>query len=639
MKKLYYYLLILFAIPLISHAQDPLYNFDFADGMQDWTPNSVECAGAASDNALWMWVEDGSTEQGIYSAGFGTLDSRTPDSGIVILNSEFLDNNGEDNNEGNGTCPAPQIAELVSPSLDFSAEDTVILSFNQLYYRFSGYTNEGEGIDNFNETATYLEITANGEDWNRIALNDTVNTFRWNTLDNNELTFDISEYAAGESDVQVKFVWEGNYYFWGVDDVRFYGSRRDDIAITAFKYVPSNFETPASQIVNDTFNFVADIVNLGTATVDSAYLKVYVRANDGSGVEYFRDSVLVENMAPNDTMEMEVPNFYVPNDLAAGSYVMVYRLTTPGGITEVNFANNFRGEIFIVSEENKFRKTDRSDGSGIRYQAEEYLIGNYYEMADEFDDEIRVKSINFSNFASGESLQGKSIIVYLLKISDDIAPDFSNFDFTESVTDEDLSSFSIEGIGSYSYTAEDDNASVFSRFSADIFNFENTDDPVVLDPGGRYIAAVSYDNTNNTLFHEVSERITYYSALSPQQISTVVYVNGWAFNNPMGSDVAVVGMDLEVIMTSNEQELAETEVSIFPNPAQDYVNIDVSLENPQKIQTYLTDATGKILDMKVNDNFYQGRIRYDVSTYPTGTYFLKVNSSEGTKVKKISVLH
>src|SRR5690606_34130766 len=109
--RLVYFIILSATLIFTADAQEPLYNFTFTGGFQDWTSNSIECGGQPSDEAQWLWVDDGMIDQGAYS-NFGLMNSRTPDSGIVILNSDFLDNNGVDNNESNGDCPAPQIAEL-----------------------------------------------------------------------------------------------------------------------------------------------------------------------------------------------------------------------------------------------------------------------------------------------------------------------------------------------------------------------------------------------------------------------------------------------------------------------------------------------------------------------------------------------
>lgn len=636
--KLHYLFFLFLGMTTAVQAQDPVYNFTFTGGFQGWTSNGIECNGAPAEEAQWLWVDDGLIDQGSYS-DFGLMNSRTPDSGIVVLNSDFLDGNGIDDNIGNGDCPSPQIAELVSPSMDFSAEDSVLLSFNQLYYRFVGYFNES--VNERDQTATFVSISNDGgANWTEIPVNEALRTFRATRNYDGEITLDISDIAAGQSDVQVKFVWKGDYYVWAIDDVRLYGGRKDDLEISAFKYPVSNFETPQSNIKYDTMRFVADLVNLGTKTVDSAYLYIIVRGNDDNNQgEFFRDSLLIEDMVTNDTMEVEIPNYFVPETLAPGAYAFIYRLRNTERPSEVNLANNLRADVFLISED-EFRKTDRGDGIGFSFD-NDVIIGNYYQINEMFQERILLDKINFSAFGSGNNtLAGKEVIVYLLKIDDDVAEDLSDWNFTEATENKK----SIVAIGTYTFTAEDDlESDPNHRFEATEFlNLDNPDSAIVLDPGSRYIAAIEYQGDALDLIHNLGERITYYNTLGSDQFNTMVYDYGdeqW-FTGGFGLGmVAIVGMDLEIVMTPTEELLTSEELQIFPNPTSDYIKINMNLDRPQSVNVYLTDVAGKILNITNRTRFGSGTIEVDVQSVPSGTYFLNVTTADGMRTEKISVVH
>ncbi len=636
--KFHYFLYLMLGILTTANAQEPIYNYTFT-GVQGWTSNSVECGGMTSEEAQWLWVDDGQIDQGAYS-DYGLMNSRTPDSGIVMLNSDFLDNNGLDDNIGKGDCPSPQIAEFISPSLDFSDEDSVFLSFNQLYYRFVGY-HKGEEIDDTGKTATFVEISNdNGDSWTEIPVNEKLRTYRATQNYEGELTLDISEYAAGKSDVLVKFKWKGDYYVWALDDVRLYGGRKDDLEIANFKYPVSNFETPQSEIKHDTLRFVADVVNLGNQVVDSAYLYVLIRGNDDNNQgEYFRDSLLLQDLETNDTMEIELPNYFTTENLAPGAYAFIYRLRNTKRPVEVNLANNIRADVFLISE-NNFRKSDRGDGRGFKFD-DDVIVGNYYSINENFQDRILLDKINFSVFATGDNkLAGKELIVYLLKIDDNIADDLEDWNFTEATKNKK----SIVGIGSYTFTADDDEATdPGHRFeTSEFINLEDTDAPIVLEAGSRYIAAVEYTGSALDLIHNLSERITYFPTLGSDQLSTMVYdysKKQW-YTNGFGSGyVAIVGMDVTIEMTATENLLSDTEVKVFPNPTSDYIRVHMNLERPQEVNVYLTDVSGKLMNMTNRSKHISGTIEVDVQSVPAGTYFLNVTSEDGMRTEKISVVH
>lgn len=635
--KIFYPFLFLSLFVFTGNSQTPLYNFDFKGGFQGWISNSIECGGSASDNAEWIWVDNGRIEGTL--SNFGLMDSRTPENGIVILNSDLLDNNGDVNNIGNGDCPAPQVSELISPPLDFSDHDSVILSFNQLYFRFLGYYNEGKNIDYSDSTATFVGVSVDGQEtWEEIPINTDLNIFRATQNYESELTLDISEYAAGESEVHVRFLWQGDYYVWALDDIRFYGSRLYDLDISEFKYPVSNFETPQVQFVNDTMRFEANVVNLSPKPVDSAYLYVTVRANEGEDrTVYFEDSTLIQNLTFNDTVEVQLPNYFVPENFEPGSYAFIYRLVNVKRPEEVNMANNVRADVMIVSE-NRFRKTDRGDSFGMPMEAD-YMVGNYFKISPNVQERLLLDNINFSAFGrDGRPLAGKEVAVYLLKIDDDVDENLENWNFTAALENKK----SIAGIGSYIFTSQDDESQDLEEriVVKDLVDLDSYSDEIVLEPGGRYIALIEYtENAAKEIIHELGQRVVYYPISYPEQWNTMVYSGGQWYVNGFGAQyVAIIDIDVRMELTSTKEELTEQEVRIFPNPATDYVQIQLDLDRAQNVDVFLTDVSGKILKMNHHSKLYSDLLKVDVTSVPAGTYFLNVTTEEGRLTKKISVV-
>jgi hypothetical protein len=73
------------------------------------------------------------------------------------------------------------------------------------------------------------------------------------------------------------------------------------------------------------------------------------------------------------------------------------------------------------------------------------------------------------------------------------------------------------------------------------------------------------------------------------------------------------------------------DISIYPNPADDFININLNSTAPAVIK--ILDLTGQVIETRqVQKN--ENRIRMDIATYSSGVYLISYTSDEGTKVRK-----
>ncbi|ALO15373.1 hypothetical protein L21SP5_01731 [Salinivirga cyanobacteriivorans] len=178
-------------LSLSATGQTVLFSDDFNGSFPgEWTNNVI--AGPAGFPG-WEWTDVG----GDYG---GQLNSTTSGNGYLILDSDQY-----------GETGTPEEADLISPSIDCSDKD--IIQFSVEHWARS-YGNADITIsistDNFNtEDVIYNWVGAQ---------NDANGT---NQVISN---FDISEYAAGESNVKIKFKWQGEWDFWWlIDDIEVTG--------------------------------------------------------------------------------------------------------------------------------------------------------------------------------------------------------------------------------------------------------------------------------------------------------------------------------------------------------------------------------------------------------------------------------
>jgi hypothetical protein len=78
-------------------------------------------------------------------------------------------------------------------------------------------------------------------------------------------------------------------------------------------------------------------------------------------------------------------------------------------------------------------------------------------------------------------------------------------------------------------------------------------------------------------------------------------------------------------------------LAAYPNPASDYVTLDMNLANPGNVRLEMLDLLGKTIN-----NFdlgWQSSLNYriDVSGMPKGIYFLKVNTGITSYIEKLII--
>ena len=95
------------------------------------------------------------------------------------------------------------------------------------------------------------------------------------------------------------------------------------------------------------------------------------------------------------------------------------------------------------------------------------------------------------------------------------------------------------------------------------------------------------------------------------------------------------------LKTAEPKTLAESKVIVTPNPASEFVNLELKLDevNPS-VAVSILDAQGSmVVASQVEKNIQNGVIRFNVNQLPAGTYYLWVRTAEGSVMKKLTVAH
>ena len=91
------------------------------------------------------------------------------------------------------------------------------------------------------------------------------------------------------------------------------------------------------------------------------------------------------------------------------------------------------------------------------------------------------------------------------------------------------------------------------------------------------------------------------------------------------------------ILISNENLFLEDNIHLFPNPTSDYFYLDFNLPSSLDFKIELLDTFGKVLLQKNVFNIKQRKLRVDISNFPNGLYWIKVNTKDQTWIKKLMV--
>ncbi len=263
----------------------------FANGIPAGWGNGGTADGLPNVNARWEYR--GATgafpatvgSRGAYGNPAVVIGSPTGANGFVIFDSDRLDNNGVAGNFGNGPAPSPHVANLVTPTIDLTGQPLVFLDFYQYYRRFAGPGNPPTQ----SLPATYVDFSTNGgTSWgNTVTLNSGV-AVNGATATNNNQYLNVSAAIGGQDSVRIRFRFEGDYYFWMIDDISLVAPNQFDAQfVTDAGFAPTDFlvgplnSTGAKMGINTTAHakpwyFVAGVENLGTQSLTNVQLRVSI---------------------------------------------------------------------------------------------------------------------------------------------------------------------------------------------------------------------------------------------------------------------------------------------------------------------------------------------------------------------------
>lgn len=636
--KISFVLLIVFGLSTFLSAQvyiwggpgDP--NSEFAGGLNDWTTSE-------NNGTSWIWTADGTGSEGTYWGEIDPINSASVDNGAALFNSDkFNSVDGID---------WPHRGELTSPAFSCEGHNTVYVRFDQIcrYWRAS-------------ENQTFLQVsTDGGTTWlpgDGISANYIP---RWNfsawSWDSQKL-FDISEYAANQPNVQIRFVWNGSYYFWILDDV--YVMEQPDIdlevspelpfvgqIVPSHEYPVQASQFPASQVDAEPMQFSMLLANRGF--MDAENITATVSIVDGDDNVYYEDVVEGNAVPAGDTVEVTFENTYLPelDELGVGTHYVVYEANIDG-MDDLTEADNFVEDRFFLSEGNYnqgYYDPNYSWGSndGLFGAFNVFKTGSWSNVEPGYKFIIDSLSMAVSDGADLETFLA-DVNVYIYKVSDDVMADFSNFETevpAQFDPEEDAHpQLELIGLAFESSFQHDD----FDVFKVGVYDTEFNAN-INIEPNTTYLVMAFWD-TGAPMYH-CMDLYKWHNG----NVHSGWYAP-WGENEAFIWDTApwfgwLLGMDInyvEVEVGTEDLALPENTLNAYPVPAKDFLNIDVSFDQIQENGTVvLTDMTNKYINSLELNDFKTANETMDVTNVPSGNYILRLITENGSIEKKIVIQH
>lgn len=634
MRKIFTYLFILSlcALNMDVQAQTILWggpgdpNSTFMGGMNGWTTQGLSSDDPAkADSAIWYWAADAKAAGGAYWNNRAAINSPSRSNGAMVFNSDLYDNAGIQGNFKMGKCPAPHSGVLTSPVIDCSTFNSVAIRFNQ-YYR------------NYQSTCFVDVSNDGGANWTPFQLNQSVAV---NAETSNasqaatQILINISSVAANQPNVQVRFRFEGEYYYWIVDDVQLVSVPGYNLALNSHFYTPAAYRQPMSQICTDTFVFSANLNNKGSENQTNVVLRGEILDLDRKTV-LFKDSTIIPVVETTITdSSFRTDNFFVPAGLQTGKYYFRYTVYSKDATgADFNPSDNTRMDSFEVSLTN-YAKAPRATGGVRAGSGAGYIFGNMYRTSDcwNANDQFIAKECLYQLVNNpGGTLAGYSNSIYFLRVNDDIDAGFTNFDATGGITSP---SITIKSAESFTCTTEVN----YDDIIVPLTDFNNGNPGIPLEKSSRYIIGVEHPATPTgavPIFHVISNEKSY----NAQTFSTIVIDDSGAwFNGFQGVNTPILELNIEIITKTDDKPLPESVMKIYPNPVVDnLLKVSLSFDKATDANLTLTDINGRVLNFESHKAVTNELIPVNTSELKAGNYLIRVSTDEGTKTRQFTVV-
>lgn len=517
--------------------------------------------------------------------------STTSANGFVIFDSNYWDNNLNPctvDNFGTGQAPGPHLAYLTTSPIDLTGYENVALVFEQYIRYYLGNTRVEISVANGPWEVLYTNILEQGI----------------TTQNTQPVRMPLPANAGNQSNVKLRFVYDGLYYFWQLDDIRLVQGFANDLLIENSSYGDFDFNNPDHTTGFEMMEYTqypsafaplvhlkSNVFNFGTNTQTNIALNARVKDDVSGALLYESTSPVLPSLAPGADSVLVSGEFQMAPTVSDYS-VYFNSLQTE---TDENTDNNLDTLHFKITP--------------FTYARDENSLGSMFLPSDAF------ASAPFEMGAvyllpSGQQLHSVSVAM-----SEGTTLPCSVY---ATVFPFSLST----GIGGAIATTQDiavteADINSFGEASMKVLSFAT---PVFLSQG-LYLVAVG---SPNNAFQAVI-------GLSGKSED----LSAWVRFNNSNTDLfyltrtPMIRMNFGPVSNITEQSFGQS-FEIYPNPATESLSILLNEKESATIEVF--DETGRRIHSQ-KSNTEASKIEMNVSDFSSGIYTVRVTQAHRTSAQ------
>lgn len=576
-----------------------IWSEDFANGIPtSWTNSGTPTAAQWEYRGPSTTPDNSQGSRGAYG-GATPIQSPTLSNGFVIFDSDYLDNGGVPGAFGTGAAPSPHTGVLETGTIDLSNENDVLIKFYSNARNFQGnfllaFSTDG-GVSFGDTIAVHSSVGVNSA-----------------TTNPSLEEFNVSSIIGGQSNVVVQFIFDGDYYYWMLDDISIETVPRNSLRFTTFQGAP-----PQDIIYRDTTTdegpygimqkdqivpmyFDANAFNFGTQAQTNVRLEVEVM--DGSNLVTTLTSNACPNLAPGDTCDfntLKTP-WWTPDTIQT-SYDLIFKITSD----TLTAATTNAFDTIPQFVNNSLYGMDRSILSNVTSPTLLAVAARY----------------PMTNPTDGNNVLVSGVQTYISTASD-------------STADIEIAIYDTAGFPDNSPTLIA--SQVFSLSGADLgttrtFDMTTNGNPISLPTGTYFVQASFFPNATDGVI-----RVGNDGSFEAGGTSLMLSDDGNWYSGFLNSST-FEAVWLRPVLVSNvsitEKDL--NSFSVYPNPVTGFGFVEFEMGGSYDINVYdMVGNTVRSIEADVNAN---DRVKVSYDNLPAGVYLLNVAGEGLNKTVKLTV--